>query len=162
MHRGSILLATLAALAAGCLQAPEAPALATPEVVAVEPTWGNVSADTTELRVDVTVHNPNPIPVPVAAVDYVVTVDGLQVGEGHAEQPVTLPANGDATAPVLTTLDNHALLQAFAQHIAQNETSTARIDGTLRFGVPGLSLPVPFERERTLSTDLAQMLAGRV
>jgi LEA14-like dessication related protein len=101
------------------------------------------------IRVDLLVSNPNDFDIPLTGLDFSMTVNGADFGNGLSNAAVTLPRRGQATVPVDVTIK---MLTVF------NQIQAVQKRGALDYRLTGtayldhLLLPsVSFDRTGSLS-----------
>lgn len=101
------------------------------------------------------VQNPNPVGLPLSRLDYDLAIDGRQLADGHAQENVSLPANGstDVTLPVNVRLLDAGLT---IEQLATRSSLPYQIRVRLGFDTPGGTLEVPLEQSGTFA--LASLL----
>ncbi|GAA0225763.1 LEA type 2 family protein [Haladaptatus pallidirubidus] len=121
-----------------------------PTVEEVRTDWGAVTPETSEIRTEIAVHNPNSVGVPgVADVNYAVEMNDVTVAEGTSEN-VGVPT-GDSTISLSTRMDNRKIPAWWASHINNGERTTVSIRPEIRF--PLISKKLAAE-ERSFETNL--------
>ncbi|WP_254762220.1 LEA type 2 family protein [Natrinema marinum] len=131
-----------------------------PQVESVENEWGAVTSERTEVRTEVAVDNPFLLRVGDAAADisYTVSLNDVEVATGE-EKRVRL-AGDESTVTVSTWIDNDEIPAWWASHVANNETTTVRVEPDIVVDYAGLRLPAEsLTRTRTVRTDLLEPLA---
>lgn len=131
-------------------QYPEvAPAV---EIRDVTTRWGVVNESTTEIRTDVTIHNPNPVaPVPTPAFTGSLVFNDIPVAEWEAGDVAVTDAADDATIPpgeteqrtLVVVMDNQNIPDWFASHVEQDEFTEMVIGGQFSFDVAGREVTIP-------------------
>lgn len=121
-----------------------------PTVEGVESDWGEVTNDTTEIRTNVTVDNPNRVGVPgVVGIDYDVRMNDVTVATGK-NGGIGLPA-GETTLGLTTRMDNDRIADWWATHVNDGERTTVSVRPTVKVGPVSRSVA---PTERTFSTDI--------
>jgi len=122
------------------------------EVRDVTTRWGEVNESTTEIRTNVTIHNPNPVaPVPTPAFTGSLVFNEIPVAEWDAEDVELASAAGDATIPpgeteqwtLVVVMNNQNIPGWFASHVKQDEFTEMVIGGQLSFDIGGREVTVP-------------------
>ncbi|PSP81094.1 hypothetical protein BRC81_01510 [Halobacteriales archaeon QS_1_68_20] len=149
-------LLVVLALVTGGLVAAGVVDVAPPTVESVESEWGQVTENSTGLRTQVVVDNPNPVGLPgVLSVKYTASMNDVVLVSGK-EGGVGL-SSGETTIELTGRMDNDRIVQWWVDHVNNGEQSgleiTAEVDGPL-----GISKTVPV-REATFETDLLGHLA---
>jgi len=126
--------------------------LGVPSVAAVDNTFGDVTNETTEVRTDLVVSNPNPVGIGLdgVSVNYTVSMNDIEMAQGGREG-VRLGA-GNATIPLETDLRNDAIPSWWVSHVRGGERTTVGIDATVTSDLLGRS--AAFSRSREITTDL--------
>ena len=106
--------------------------------------------ETTEIRTDVTVRNPNPVGVPgVLDVGYTATLNGVTLAEG-TESGVGF-APGTTTVKTTAEMRNERIADWWVTHVNGGERS--ELDIAARVSGPGVSRTIP-ARSSTVETDI--------
>ena len=126
--------------------------LGVPSVAAVDNTFGEVTNETTEIRTDLVVSNPNPVGVGFdgVSVNYTVSMNDIQMARGGREGVSV--GTGNSTIPLETDLRNDAIPPWWVSHVRDGERTTVGIDASVTSGLLGRS--VEFSRSRQIETDL--------
>ncbi len=133
-------------VAAALLAAPCPPAFAQP--VAPEVSIANVTGIALQgsnavLDLLLSVHNPGGLTLPLQALRFHIWLGGVDVARGQSTEPVTIPAQGQASVPVQLNVDSASMLGVLA---------TAAADGTVPYKLEGHAeiglsmLRIPFNR----------------
>jgi len=93
----------------------------------VSANWGNVSNETTEIRIDVEVHNPLPITVPMPQINYNIEINNISIGNGSIEDSIILKANNDSNVNLVTKVNNKGIDDWFVSHLQNDEHSVLEI-----------------------------------
>ncbi|WP_433626497.1 LEA type 2 family protein [Halomicrococcus sp. NG-SE-24] len=124
--------------------------VAQPTVESTSSEWGTVSEESTEIRTNVVVNNPNPVGVPpVVDMGYEIGMNGVTVGEGE-ESGVGL-GTGRSTVSLSAKIDNEKIPNWWATHVNGGEQTTMTV--TPSVGVPFFTESLPAQK-RTFSTDI--------
>ncbi|QKY18247.1 LEA type 2 family protein [Halorubrum sp. CBA1229] len=126
--------------------------LGVPSVAAVDNTFGDVTSETTEVRTDLVVSNPNPVGVRLdgVSVNYTVSMNDIEMAQGGREG--VRVGTGNSTIPLETDLRNDAIPPWWVSHVRSGERTTVGIDASVTSGLLGRS--VEFSRSREITTDL--------
>jgi len=126
--------------------------LGVPSVAAVDNTFGDVTNETTEVRTDLVVSNPNPVGVGLdgVSVNYTVSMNDIEMAQGGREG--VRVGTGNSTIPLETDLRNDAIPPWWVSHVRNGERTTVGIDASVTSGLLGRS--VEFSRSREITTDL--------
>lgn len=126
--------------------------LGVPGVAAVDNTFGNVTNETTEVKTDLVVSNPNPVGVGLdgVSVNYTVSMNDVEMAQGGREG-VTVES-GNSTIPLETDLRNDAIPPWWVTHIRNGERTDVGIDASVTSDLLGRT--VEFSRSREITTDL--------
>ncbi len=124
-----------------------------PGVVGVENAFGGVNETTTEVRTDLTVHNPNPIGVRLGglAVDYRVEMNNVRIAVGGKRGLAVGP--GNTTLNFTTLMRNDRIPAWWVSHIQNEENTTLAVNATVHSGLLNRSATVVPAR-RNVSTDI--------
>ena len=126
--------------------------LGVPSVAAVDNTFGNVTDETTEVKTDLVVSNPNPIGVGLDGVsaNYTVSMNDIEMARGGRDGISV--GTGNSTVPLETDLRNDAIPSWWVSHVRNDERTTVDIDANVTSGLLGRS--VEFSQGREVTTDL--------
>ncbi|TKX80733.1 hypothetical protein EXE53_08780 [Halorubrum sp. SD626R] len=126
--------------------------LGVPSVAAVDNTFGNVTDETTEVKTDLVVSNPNPIGVGLDGVsaNYTVSMNDIEMARGGRDGVSV--GTGNSTVPLETDLRNDAIPSWWVSHVRNDERTTVDIDANVTSGLLGRS--VEFSQGREVTTDL--------
>jgi|GEM_PF-613526 len=124
-----------------------------PGVVGVENAFGGVNGTTTEIRTDLTVHNPNPVGVTLGelAIDYGVTMNDVRVAGGQ-KRGLSV-GTGNSTLNFTTLMRNDRIPAWWVTHIRNGENTTLAVNATVRSGLLGRSATV-VPVQRPVATDI--------
>ena len=127
--------------------------LGAPSVGDVENRFGNVTAETTEIRTDLVVRNPNPFGVKLGgvSVSYDVTLNDVRLANGTKEG-VTIE-RGNGTVSLRSTVRNERIPAWWVSHVRNGERTDVRVDASVRSETLGRSFSAP-PVEREISTDV--------
>ena len=78
-----------------------------PEIKDITNSWGDITADNSEIKTDVLVSNPNAFPIPIKGVEYEIFMNDVSMGSGHSIGAASLPAKTEHTITILTKLENN-------------------------------------------------------
>lgn len=123
-----------------------------PSVVSSESRFADVDADTTTIRTDVVVENPNPIGVnrENATISHTVELNDVVLAAG-TKRGVSLPP-GTSTRTITTRMENEQIPEWWVSHVRNDERTVATVDTRVRSPLLGESVSLP--RRRTIETDL--------
>lgn len=126
--------------------------LGVPSVAAVDNSFGDVTAETTEVETALVVSNPNPVGVGLdgVSVNYTVSMNDIEMARGGRGGVRVGP--GNSTIPLETGLRNDAIPPWWVSHVRAGERTTVGIDASVTSGLLGRS--VEFSRSREITTDL--------
>jgi LEA14-like dessication related protein len=126
--------------------------LGVPSVAAVDNTFGDVTNETTEVRTDLVVSNPNPVGVGLdgVSVNYTVSMNEIEMAQG-GRKGVSV-GTGNSTIPLETALQNEAIPPWWVSHVRNGERTTVGIDASVTSDLLGRT--VEFDRSREIRTDL--------
>ncbi|NHN59034.1 MULTISPECIES: LEA type 2 family protein [Halorussus] len=127
--------------------------LGAPSVGGINNSFGNVTEDTTEIRTDIAVSNPNPVGVSLGgvSVSYDVTMNDVAMANGTKEG-VSVGA-GNSTVELATLMDNDRIPAWWVSHVRNGERTTLRVDASVRSATLGRRFEAP-PVDREISTDL--------
>jgi LEA14-like dessication related protein len=123
-------LVALAAVAlAGCAALPRP---VPPEVVGANVRVVELRLPAVRLAVEIALRNPNAFGLAVDALDATLAVGGADIGRAILQQPVTLPALGEARVPLDLRGDASVALAQVAAAYAAGRPLAYEVRGTLR------------------------------
>jgi len=127
--------------------------LGAPSVAGVQNSFGTVTDETTEIRTDLVVENPNPIGVSLGSVSvsYDVTMNDVAMANG-SKDGVSIDT-GNSTVEFVSEMRNDRIPAWWVSHIRNDEETTLRVDASVQSGTLGRTFEAP-PVERTVSTDL--------
>jgi LEA14-like dessication related protein len=127
--------------------------LGAPSVAGVQNSFGTVTDETTEIRTDLVVENPNPIGVSLGSVSvsYDVTMNDVAMANG-SKDGVSV-GTGNSTVEFVSEMRNDRIPAWWVSHIRNDEETTLRVDASVQSGTLGRTFEAP-PVERTISTDL--------
>ncbi len=94
----------------------------------VSANWGNTSSETTELLIDILVHNSLPITVPMPKIDYKIEMNNITIGNGTIKDSIMLKANNYTTINLATKINNYKLDDWFISNLQNDEHSIFEIN----------------------------------
>ncbi|MFB6137889.1 MAG: LEA type 2 family protein [Halobacteriaceae archaeon] len=118
--------------------------------------WGAVSSSETPVRIAFRIYNPNAVPLAVTELEYNVSMNDVDVGEGRVEDPLVVPPKTARTLRTTVVIDNSRLDEWWVTHVRRNQVTDILIDFYARVDVGGTSvrLPLPqLSHEKTIETD---------
>ena len=147
-----VALLALLVVAGGVAGAFAVGILGVPSVAAVDNTFGNVTNETTEVKTDLVVSNPNPVGVGLdgVSVNYTVSMNDIEMAQGGREGVAV--GTGNSTIPLETALRNDKIPPWWVSHVRNGERTAVGIDAEVTSGLLGRS--VEFTRSREVTTDL--------
>jgi LEA14-like dessication related protein len=127
--------------------------LGAPSVGGVQNSFGNVTDETTEIRTDLVVRNPNPVGVNLGgvSVSYDVRMNDVAMANGSKEGVSV--GTGNSTVALSTEMRNDRIPAWWASHVRNGEETELRVDASVRSGTLGRSFQAP-PVERQISTDV--------
>ncbi|WP_136717425.1 LEA type 2 family protein [Halorientalis salina] len=112
--------------------------------------WGEVTDETTEIRTEVVVNNPNPVGVPgIVDVSYTAKLNDVTLAEGGQSGVGFGP--GTNSIDLTTEMENERIADWWVTHVNGDEQSTLAIDASV--GAVGVSREIP-AKEDTIETDI--------
>lgn len=147
-----VIVLVLVLVLAGVVGAFAFGLVGSPSVVSSESRFGAVGADTTTIRTDVVVENPNPVGIyrENATIAHTIELNGIVVAN-DSRRGVALPP-GASTRTLTTRLDNGKIPEWWVSHVANGERTVVAIDTRVRSPLLGESISVP--RRRVVETDV--------
>ncbi len=151
------VIAATAAVGAVAIAGYQAGWLGVPYVTAIENSWGNVSANQTQLVTSVTVKNPNPFPVTISSLHYTVLLNNVTIAEGQ-DDDVTL--KGGATAvDYVSSVNMSSIPLWWSSHVTAGESTRIELVYTVHAGIgPIHQSRTIHETYGTVDTDLLSTL----
>lgn len=119
--------------------------------------WGEVSADETPMEVDFVAYNPQPAPLTITQLEYEITMNDVQVGEGSTEHEYVIQPDDEETIETDTVIENERLDEWWVTHLQNEQTTLLEIQFWITFDVAGESIRVPvdaLDHEETIETDI--------
>jgi len=127
--------------------------LGAPGVAGVHNSFGNVTDETTEIRTELAVTNPNPIGANLGDVSIAYDVRMNDVAMANGTKEGVSIGTGNSTVSFQTEMRNDRIPPWWVSHIRNGERTTVRIDAVVESGTLGRSFEAP-PIERSVSTDL--------
>lgn len=129
--------------------------LGAPSIESIDNRFGEVNETTTEIETTLVVNNPNPLggSLEDVAIDYVVTMNGIEMAEGDREG-VGLE-QGNTTIRFVTHMDNERIPDWWVSHINEGERTQLEVDAVVHTGLFGQSVDAP-EVSREIPTDIIE------
>lgn len=126
--------------------------LGAPSVVGVENRFGEVSQETTPIRTDLFVNNPNPIGVQLGGttVNYTVSMNDLAMANGSKEGLAI--TQGNTSLEFTTQMQNRKIPAWWVSHIKNGERTQLDIDARVHSSLLGQTATVPHSQE--IETDI--------
>ena len=127
--------------------------LGAPAVQDVDNRFGNVSNDTTVIKSDLQVHNPNPIGIQLGdtTITYTVRMNGVPIAEGGREGLDV--ETGTSTLPFTTRMDNGQIPAWWVTHVNNDERTVITINATVRTSVVGRH-QFDITQQKAIETDI--------
>ena len=120
--------------------------------------WGEVTNETTEIDTQFELFNPNPTPVAVSEIGYEIRMNGVTMGEGATDSPVTMAPGELETVRATTAIQNENLDEWWVSHLRNDQTTTLEVEFYARVDLSafgGDTIEVPLDTiERTIETDI--------
>ncbi len=140
---GGGLVALVLLVAGGVAAAFAAGALKVPRVEEVHNSWGDVTAQQTDIVTSIVLDNPNSVSLGLnnLSLGDRVFLNDIQVGQGQSKG-VHLP-EGVSTIKIVTAIDNSRIADWWPTHIANGERTTLRIAPYGETHILGWALSVP-------------------
>lgn len=116
--------------------------LETPSVERIDNSFGEVNESTTEIQTELVVNNPNPVGGNLdVAIEYTVTMNGIQMAEGDREGvPIE---KGNSTIRFTTYMDNERIPAWWVSHVNEGEYTELSVDAIVHTGLFGQSVEAP-------------------
>ncbi|MFC4450389.1 LEA type 2 family protein [Halorussus aquaticus] len=127
--------------------------LGTPSVTSTQNSFGNVTDETTEIRTELVVENPNPVGVNLGgvSVSYDVRMNDVAMATG-TKNGLSFDS-GNNTVEFSTQMDNDEIPTWWASHVRNGERTTLRVDASVRSNTLGRTVQAP-PVKRQISTDV--------
>ncbi|WP_115863068.1 LEA type 2 family protein [Halorussus litoreus] len=148
-----ILVAVVALLVVAVAAGFALGVLGTPSVAGLQNQFGEVTDETTEIRTELVVNNPNPFGVSLGgvSVNYDVSMNDVAMANGTKEG-VSI-GSGNSTLAFTTVMQNDRIPAWWASHVRNDEQTAVQVDAEVRSGTLGRSFDAP-PVERQVSTDV--------
>ncbi|NEU57294.1 LEA type 2 family protein [Halorussus sp. MSC15.2] len=127
--------------------------LGTPSVTSTQNSFGNVTDETTEIRTELVVENPNPVGVNLGGVSvrYDVRMNDVAMASG-TKNGLSFDS-GNNTVEFSTRMRNDKIPTWWASHVRNGEQTTLRVDASVRSNTLGRTVQAP-PVKRQVSTDI--------
>ena len=124
-----------------------------PSVVAVENRFGEVTDETSTIRTDMVVRNPNPIGVQLGGttVDYAVRMNDVRMAEGTKEGVEI--ETGNSTLTFETGMNNSKIPAWWVSHVSNDEHTDLEVDASVHSSLLGRTFGAP-QVTRDIDTNL--------
>lgn len=134
-------------------------ALGIPSIKNIDNSWGEVTADTTEIITNVTIENPNPFAILLSQIEYTITMNNITMAEG-LDKGVTI-GEGESTIQISSFLDNSKISQWWPSHIMNNEITILEVIPRVVLDAWLLHPPVEVpSRTQTITTDFLNSITN--
>ncbi len=130
-----------------------------PVIKSITNSWGDITADSSEIKTDILVDNPNAFPIPIKGVEYQIFMNDVRMGSGHSVGEASIPAKSEHTITILSKLDNNKIPEWWVTHISAGENSDAKISGNIMFDLKLTEYKYPIEQ--TISAVRTNILGGK-
>jgi len=130
-----------------------------PEIKGITNSWGDITADNSEIKTNIVVDNPNAFTIPIKSVEYEIFMNDVSMGSGHSVGEASLPAKSEHTITILTGLENNKIPQWWVTHIRRGEDSDVKINGNIVFDLKITEYKYPLEQ--TISAVRTNILGGK-
>ncbi|QLG61692.1 LEA type 2 family protein [Halorarum salinum] len=158
--RGAISTVKVVAVAAVVLVGSVGGAVAlgvvgAPSVESVENRFGEVTDETTEIRTDMVVNNPNPIGIRLGGttVSYTVRMNDVRMAEGSKEGVGV--ETGNSTLEFRTGMNNSKIPAWWVSHVSNDEHTTLRVDADVHSSLLDRTFGAP-QVERDVDTSVIE------
>ena len=131
----------------------------------VDTSWGEITAEETQLIHVARIYNPNDFDIPATSMRYIIEANGIRLAEGEQPLNLVLKARSTTHLVLFTSIDNTLLDEWWVSHVQNNETThlAISIKATWEFTVPFLgSFTVErlvYHVEMDVKTDILSALA---
>lgn len=120
--------------------------------------WGDVTRERTEMDVDFVAHNPSQLrPVAITQLEYEVTMNGVQVGEGASDREYVIEPGQTERVETTTAIQNDQLDEWWVTHLQNDQTTSVEIEfyAVVEIGGETVRLPLDaLDHEETIETDI--------
>lgn len=89
--------------------------------------WGNITNETTELLLNISVYNPVPYSIPMPEITYNISMNNITIGNGSITDNLILKANNYSAINLVTKINNSLIDEWFVSHLQNNEYSILEI-----------------------------------
>jgi LEA14-like dessication related protein len=123
-----------------------------PQLNGIDNEFGTVNETQTEIRTDVSIHNPNPIGLSVGGlnIDYTIGMNEIRMANG-TKQGLSL-GTGNSSLQFVTYLDNGKIPEWWYTHIRNGERTNVGVNATVSHGALGSAPPIT--QSETIETDI--------
>ncbi len=126
-----------------------------PEVKSITNSWGNITTESSEIKTDIQVDNPNAFPIPIKGMEYQIFMNDVKMGSGHSMGKASLPAQKEHTITMSTEVENDKIPEWWVTHIRQGESTDIKIKGNIALDLKVTKYEYPIEREISrVKTDI--------
>ncbi len=117
-----------------------------PEIKSITNSWGDITAESSEIKTDILVDNPNAFTIPIEGIEYEIFMNEVRMGSGHSVGEASLPAKREHTITILTMMDNNKIPEWWVTHIRKGENSNVKICGDIVFDLKLTEYRYPIEQ----------------
>jgi len=89
--------------------------------------WSNITNETTELLLNISVYNPISYSIPMPQISYNISMNNITIGNGSISDNYILKANNFSTISLVTNINNSLIDEWFVSHLQNNESSIFEI-----------------------------------
>ncbi len=126
-----------------------------PEVKSITNSWGDITTESSEIKTDIQVDNPNAFPIPIKGMEYQIFMNDVKMGSGHSMGKASLPAQKEHTITMSTEVENDKIPEWWVTHIRQGESTDIKIKGNIALDLKVTKYEYPIEREISrVKTDI--------
>ncbi|MFB6251124.1 MAG: LEA type 2 family protein [Halobellus sp.] len=119
--------------------------------------WGTVSTQRTPMNLTFVVYNPKPYPIAISQLEYDVTMNEIEVGNGTTESEYVIPPKSTETVEATVTIRNDRIDEWWVTHLERNQVTDLRIAFAARLELSDRSVRVPLDSltyTRRIETDI--------
>ena len=120
-------------------------------------TWGEADAESSPIRFSSTVENTHDYDVTMVGVEYVVTMNGVELGRAQRDAGIDVAPGETGRLDVTVALDTARMADWWPEHVRDDEQSTLRVEMYGLVDDDGERKRVPmriFEKSLSLETDM--------
>ena len=130
-----------------------------PKIKGITNIWGDITTDSSEIRTNILVKNPNAFPIPIRDVEYEIFMNDVKMGSGHTIGEASIPARSEHTITLVSKLENSKIPEWWVTHIRKEEETNVKIRGNIVFDLKLTEYRYPIEQ--AISDVRTNILGGK-